>query len=78
MKNKSAKVALLTSLIYALIGSAWILLSGRALFVFVSNPDIRNRLEIYKGWAFVAVTALLLYFTLRSQWRGGRQKSQPG
>jgi PAS domain S-box-containing protein len=67
MKTKSAKVALLTSLIYAFIGSTWILLSGRALFVFVSNPDIRNRLEIYKGWAFVAVTALLLYLILRSQ-----------
>ena len=35
----------------------------------VSDPATRERLEIYKGWAFVAVTALLLYTLLRSQLR---------
>ena len=56
-------------LAYAVMGSAWIVLSGRGLFALVSDPVIRNRLEIYKGWAFVAATALLLYFLLRSQLR---------
>ena len=67
MKNKSTAVALRTCLIYAAIGGAWILLSGRILFALVSDPDVRVQLEIYKGWGFVAVTALLLYFMLRSQ-----------
>ncbi|MGA9778047.1 MAG: PAS domain S-box protein [Limisphaerales bacterium] len=69
MKNRPAKVALRTCLVYAAIGSAWILLSGRVLFALVSDPATRNRLEIYKGWAFVAITALVLYFLLRSQLR---------
>ena len=75
MKSKFAKVALRTSLIYALVAGAWILLSGRALIAFVSDPDIRDRLEIYKGWAFVAVTALLLYLILRSQLRRLEQEA---
>src|SRR5579862_2862530 len=69
MKNKPAKVALRVCLIYAVIGGLWILFSGRLLLAVVPDPTIRNRLEIYKGWAFVITTALLLYFLLRSQLR---------
>jgi len=67
MKNNFSSVALRTSLIYAAIGGAWILFSGRVLFALVSNPEVRVELEIYKGWAFVAVTVFLLYVTLRGQ-----------
>ena len=69
MKNRPAKIALRTCLIYAVIGSAWILFSGRILFTLVSDPAIRNQLEIYKGWGFVVITALALYFLLRNQLR---------
>jgi len=69
MENKVSKVALRTSLIYAGVAAVWILLSGRILVAFVSDPATRNHLEIYKGWAFVAVTALLLYTLLRGQLR---------
>ncbi|MGB7769419.1 MAG: PAS domain-containing protein [Verrucomicrobiia bacterium] len=67
MKIKLSKFALRISLIYAVIGSVWILLSGRVLFDLVSDPGVRVKLEIYKGWAFVVVTALLLYLLLRGQ-----------
>jgi PAS domain S-box-containing protein len=73
MKNKPANVALRTCLVYAVVGGAWILLSGRMLLAVVADPVTRNRLEICKGWAFVAVTALLLYFVLRSQLRRWEQ-----
>jgi len=69
MKSKIANVALRTSLIYAGVAAVWILLSGRTLTALVSDPATLGRLEIYKGWAFVAVTALLLYTLLRSQLR---------
>ena len=69
MKSKLTKVAFRTSLIYALVAGLWILLSGKALIAFIPDPETRGRLEIYKGWAFVAVTALLLYAILRSQLR---------
>jgi len=69
MKKQLAKVAFRAALIYTAVGGVWILLSGRVLYAVVPDPTIRNRLEIYKGWAFVAVTALALYFLLRSQLR---------
>ena len=65
MNIKFSKFAWRISLIYAAVAGVWILLSGWALAALVSNPEVRDRLEIYKGWAFVAVTALLLYTLLR-------------
>jgi PAS domain S-box-containing protein len=67
MKSPLAKVSLRTALIYAVVGAAWILFSGWLLDAFVSVPEIRDRLEIYKGWVFVLVMALLLYTLLRGQ-----------
>ena len=32
-----------------------------------SDPDTLSRLSIYKGWAFVSVTAVLLYGIIRRQ-----------
>jgi PAS domain S-box-containing protein len=75
MKSKPGKVALRTALIYAVAGCAWILLSDRLLAAFVSDPDARVRLEIYKGSAFVVVTALLLYSMLRKQLRYPAQEA---
>ncbi|MGA3285049.1 MAG: PAS domain S-box protein [Verrucomicrobiota bacterium] len=67
MKSILAKVALRTSLLYVLVAGAWILLSDRVLAAFVSDPETLTRLDIYKDWAFVAVTALLIYTLLRGQ-----------
>ena len=69
MRSPPARLAFRASLIYALVAGLWILLSGRALIAFVADPDTRSKLEIYKGWAFVVVTAGLLYLTLRNQLR---------
>jgi len=77
MKIKLSKFALRISLIYAVIGGAWILLSGRVLFALVPDPEVRTQLEIYKGWAFVIVTALLLYLLLRGQlWQWEREATE--
>src|SRR5208337_771304 len=62
-------MALRTSLLYGLFAAVWILFSDRALVGLVSDPIAIGRLSTYKGWAFVAVTGLLLYGTLRTQLR---------
>ena len=67
MHMKPRRMALRISLAYGLFAALWILLSDRALVVFVSDPQAVSRLSIYKGWAFVAVTGFLLYGTLRTQ-----------
>ncbi len=46
--------------IYALAGALWILFSDRFLARLVVDPGQWIELQTYKGWVFVAVTALLL------------------
>jgi PAS domain S-box-containing protein len=52
------------SLIYALAGATWILLSDRALEALVPNAQKITGLQTYKGWFFVGITAALLYVVL--------------
>ncbi|HLP02449.1 MAG TPA: PAS domain S-box protein [Opitutaceae bacterium] len=58
-----------TALAYLVLGSLWILFSDRAMLVLTDNPRAIEKLSLYKGWTFVAVTALLLYIGLRKQMR---------
>jgi diguanylate cyclase (GGDEF)-like protein/PAS domain S-box-containing protein len=51
--------------IYLLFGTFWIFFSDTILAYIVSNREEFIRYEIYKGWAFVFITALLLYFLVR-------------
>ncbi len=66
-KPRMAPAVLRIVLSYALFASLWILLSDRALEAMVSDPAARVQWSIFKGWAFVAVTATLLAFLLRRE-----------
>ena len=74
MKKRFGRFALRTSLIYALVSGLWILLSDRLLPVFVSNSGLYLAAQTYKGWAFVAVTAILLYLTVRRHLQIGERE----
>jgi PAS domain S-box-containing protein len=52
------------TLIYVFFGALWILFSDRILFAFVADHQLLTRIAIYKGWTFIAVTALLLYWLI--------------
>ncbi len=69
MRNKLVKVSVTTSLLYWVVSVIWILLSDRLLTAIVRDPAIANSLQTYKGWTFVSVTAVFLYFALRRQLR---------
>ncbi|MGA2108978.1 MAG: PAS domain-containing protein, partial [Syntrophorhabdales bacterium] len=69
MRDKLTRVALGTSLWYAFFASLWIALSGLVLAALVRDAHMIEKLEISKGWIFVAVTAFLLYGVLRRQMR---------
>ncbi len=69
MKNNSSRLALRVSLIYCLVAGAWILFSGRLVVALFSDPKLASEMEIIKGWAFVAVTATLLYVILQRAMR---------
>ncbi len=53
------------ALYYGLAAGTWILLSDKLLQLFVRDAAQLTRLEIAKGWLFVLISALLLYFLVR-------------
>jgi two-component system cell cycle sensor histidine kinase/response regulator CckA len=67
MTSTPTKLALRIAAPYAAISALWILGSDHAVNAFVTDTDTREWLSIYKGWAFVAVTATLLVLSLRTQ-----------
>lgn len=52
---------------YLVVAGLWIYFSDQALLVLVEDPELFLVLSVYKGWAFVAVTAgILLWLLLRA------------
>jgi PAS domain S-box-containing protein len=50
--------------IYAVTGGLWILFSDRILSFLTADPEILTQFQTYKGWFFVAVTAVLLLWLI--------------
>lgn len=59
------KKALRIALIYAMIGSLWILLSDKILTFFVKDIHVMETIQLFKGWFYVGITALLFYFMIK-------------
>lgn len=51
--------------IYAIVGSLWILFSDKLLYHLIKNSDTIVELQIFKGWIYVLITAILLYLLLK-------------
>ena len=51
--------------IYLLIGALWILFSDIIAERLAPNPSMLTTISIYKGWAFIIVTAVLLYWLIQ-------------
>jgi diguanylate cyclase (GGDEF)-like protein/PAS domain S-box-containing protein len=75
MRDRRKRAALRISVLYAFFAAAWILLSDRILVALVSDSATIGRISTFKGWVFVAVTALLLYGVLRNQLRGTEKQA---
>jgi PAS domain S-box-containing protein len=61
--------------IYLLIGILWILFSDRLAERIALNKEMLTNLSLSKGWAYVIVTAVLLYWLVHRQ-IGKQQASQ--
>lgn len=57
------------SLLYFLFGTLYIFFSDRLLAVFIPSMDIYQQAQTYKGWGYVFVTTILLYFALAFEHR---------
>lgn len=69
--NKSAvpKVtAFRVAFVYACVGSAYILTSDQLLIAVSGNYEHYQALQTAKGWAFIGLTSLALWYTLHSAW----------
>ena len=51
--------------IYLLLGALWILFSDEIAARLASNPEAFTKISIYKGWGFILVTGLLLYWLIK-------------
>src|SRR5689334_5848943 len=68
--NKSISVnaaSLKIAGLYLLIGALWILFSDQAVGLLTNDPATLIRINIAKGWGFMVVTAILLYWLIRHQ-----------
>ncbi len=57
-------LSLRISIIYALAGCLWILFSDTVLSLVITDPAVLTRLQTFKGWIFIIITASLLYILI--------------
>jgi len=68
--NVEAKIlSLRIAAIYIVIGGAWILFSDRVLSVMIKDTHAFMVIQTYKGWLYVFVTGILLYYVVKKQTR---------
>jgi signal transduction histidine kinase len=51
--------------IYSILGGLWILFSDKLLNYFIQDINLSTKIQTYKGWFYVIVTALLFYSVLK-------------
>ncbi len=57
--------ALRIAALYLLLGGLWILLSDKAAAAIALDQEMLTTISLYKGWGYVLVTALLLYWLIQ-------------
>jgi PAS domain S-box-containing protein len=66
MRRRHHRSIVLIVLVYAAASAFWILLSDQAMELITTEPDTMALLSRSKGWFFVAITSIALYWLL---WR---------
>ncbi|RUO40808.1 hypothetical protein CWE22_01005 [Pseudidiomarina aestuarii] len=56
------KAAALVACIYVVMGVVWIRFSDQALYAIAADSALLTELQTFKGWAYVGVTGILLFF----------------
>ncbi|MBZ0287996.1 MAG: HAMP domain-containing histidine kinase [Anaerolineae bacterium] len=64
-----------TALIYLLLSALWILFSDGIVAALVDDPQAITRIQTYKGWFFVSMSALLIFVLIRRDMRIVEQKN---
>ncbi|MBS7525886.1 EAL domain-containing protein [Fusibacter paucivorans] len=56
-------------IIYFIFGFLWILFSDRLLAMMVQDPELYQEIQTYKGWIYVVLTSVCLYFIIKLDYR---------
>jgi len=64
MKNPYFQFTLRISILYAIFGILWVLLSDYLIYLLADNQQQMMRVYTYRGWFFITITSFLLYFIL--------------
>lgn len=59
--------AIMISVIYAVFGILWILLSDRILKEITPDMEAYIHFQTYKGWFYILITTLMVYFLIRDR-----------
>jgi PAS domain S-box-containing protein len=76
MKEDRVGSALRVSLIYALLGVFWILITGRILATISTDQTELSALRTLSGWVFIFGSAVLIFFLLRREFKRFRSLEQ--
>lgn len=74
MKNIPPQIKI--TFIYAVFGILWIFLSDRALELVVRDPSVMTQIQTVKGWIFIAITSLLLFYLVNREQARIKTKEQ--
>lgn len=70
------KEAVKISLIYAIIGIAWIILSDELLEYIFKDIEIYRHFQTYKGWFYILITTLLVFSLVSRRVKLLREENQ--
>ncbi len=59
--------ALKAMAVYIFAGVMWIILSDKALLLLTKDTESILKLQIYKGWIYVILTGIILYFVVKGR-----------
>lgn len=68
--------AIRISLLYIVFGTLWIIWSDWLLTLWISEPDLMRTAQTHKGWFFVLVTGVMLFFLIRNSIRQTEETRQ--
>lgn len=68
-RSTDKKIALKIAVIYGAVAALWILFSDQILLLFSADAQQLTQMQSVKGWSYVFLTALLLFFLLEREIR---------
>jgi PAS domain S-box-containing protein len=71
-----SKPSVKLSLIYFIFSFLWILTSDNILAFFIRDFDIYSTMQTFKGWFFILITSLLIYFNADKFFNKEKQLTQ--